>query len=190
MMYTRIGKKRLAKHALHNSALILCAGLCILGSSASAYAKVTFTKGRSATKWFATIAMMAALFCSTGSWAAAAPPHGTVQANNVNDPVNHPFMETASNSNCSGGVCSITFPGISATATLIQHVSCNVTGSGSIVVTGAFVYTNNTQVPNYLPVNAPVVFGGNSYYVMNDDTYLFLGSGEALVVEIISSGTP
>jgi hypothetical protein len=139
-------------------------------------------------KWVGTIAATAVLICSTG-YSAASVASATIQVNNVNDPVNHPYSQTASNYNCAASFCVVTFPATTANETLIQHVSCSYYQPNGVTTTYTELVDPQSGDATFLPVASLASDGYGAYQVINDSTYLFAKTGDQLEAGVNTSGT-
>jgi hypothetical protein len=112
------------------------------------------------------------------------------QMNNVNDPVNHPYVESANNSSCtSNSICRINFPPTATKETLIQHVSCYYFLPTNAVTVYAYAFNTSTSLDyNFLPISNYGSLSNGAGRAINENTYLFLKTGEALEVVVEPSG--
>lgn len=137
-------------------------------------------------KWLGAIAATIILLCSTGAWAAG-PATLTTQTNNVNDPVNHPYSQTASASSCQSYYCILYFPALTANETLLQHVSCQFFLPTGVTASSLLVSTYSGD-QNMLPVSAYANNGNGTYQATNESTYLFASSGDQYIIELGTNG--
>jgi hypothetical protein len=126
-----------------------------------------------------------AAFILAGSGAHADPFATSRSASN---PVEDTYQETATK-NCSGGVCTLTFPATTHSKTLISHVSCFFGIPSSATVFGVNLGSKTGSEANFVGIEKYDVFNGTSQYVVNAPTYLFFASGEQPTMTVVATGS-
>jgi hypothetical protein len=109
----------------------------------------------------------------------------TTKTNDVNDPVNRPYMQSVQNNDCTGTLCELTFPAATAPTTLVQHISCNFRLGSNVNTTDAFAFLPHDS-------NQLSVFGyaNSNVRATNDNVYLFVNRGESLGIDILTANGP
>jgi hypothetical protein len=134
---------------------------------------------------FERVAATSTLICMIGFSAEAA----VTQVTNINDPVNRPYVQTASNFSCaSNAACIIDFPATTAKETPVQHVSCSyslLTNVNTLLAVGRNRFTRDF---NILPVFTYATASGSAFRGVNENTYLFLNAGDEFEVEVDPTG--
>jgi len=134
------------------------------------------------------IAVTTAFVCILGiEGVSAAPVLATLNVNNVNDPINHPYQESTY-SNCGQDNCVLTFGTTAASETLVQHVSCSFEVQTGTVIYVALVFDQTTGNQNYLPVSSYGSASGSTNYVINENTQLFFAAGGQPDVNVATNG--
>ena len=100
-----------------------------------------------------------------------------------------PYQQFA-NVDCSvGGACSLVFPTVTKEA-LILHASCSFELPSSASVGFVSLGTQNDNPRNFLPPSTGGIFGPNTLYEINAQTYLYVVAGDSPQIEVFSLGAP
>jgi hypothetical protein len=100
-----------------------------------------------------------------------------------------PYQQFA-NVDCSaGGACTLAFPTVTKEA-LILHASCSFEMPSSASVGFASLGTQNDNPRNFLPPFTGGIFGPNTLYEINAQTYLYVAAGDSPQIEVFSFGAP
>jgi hypothetical protein len=84
------------------------------------------------------------------------------------------------------GACSLAFPTVTQ-ETLILHASCSFELPSSASVGFASLMTQNDNPRNFLPPFTGGIFGPNTFYEINAETYLYVAAGDSPQIEVFSS---
>ena len=134
---------------------------------------------------FLTVFAISALCAQAGHAAAT-------EVENITDPTWHPYQVYASTNCASAGACTVEFPAITTTRTLVTHASCRFSMST------AYGYVNYAEL-NHGPVeplanafnNLPLfTFSSKdsvASYGINTETYLFFDNGTVPAIVIYTS---